>query len=54
MEQSKNLKRLWKDRQHGGRIYPSRSKPTKRPDTESNWNGEDIEPTYKRKGGKNV
>ncbi len=49
MAQSKNSKRSWKDRQHGGRKSPSQSKHTKRQDTENNWEGEDIEPKYKPK-----
>lgn len=51
MEQSKNLKRSWKDRQHGGKISRSKSKPTKQPDIENEWTGEDVEPHYNIKGG---
>jgi len=49
MAQSKNSKRSWKDRQHGGRKSLSKSKHTKQQDTENKWEGEDIEPKYKTK-----
>jgi DNA polymerase len=54
MERSKDSKRSWKNRQHGGKIYPFKLKPTKQLDTENKWAGEDVEPHYKFGGAKHV
>ena len=46
MEMSKDLKQLWRMHLNGQKHYQSPSKLTKQQDTENNWTGEDVGPTY--------